>query len=144
MFNKEYFEFTDFNDIENLYIDLYNKIYPNFVQSPYFPSSTLYPSMYIYPAPYITAKVWAMIDIPFIEEIDRIEQNIKLLADVFTTPPGFTVKTWLIYPLVDNLKSFSLTDYNRWLINMRLLEEAISMFRVRFSGTSYCGEGVWL
>lgn len=119
--------YTDFNIIENDIETLNN----------YIKNITYIPSF--------SKKTWVVNDFPYIQEIDRIELGIKDLTNYYAIPPCYIYKQWLSYIGERPLKSFSkVNDYNRWINNINCINEYKDKFQLRFSGTSYCGEGVWL
>lgn len=76
-------------------------------------------------------KTWVLNEIPYMQDIDRIEQGIKNLGDYFTKPKGWiTTKDWLKTNTIDDRsdygvgsKGFSYIDINRWINNLNLIEQ---------------------
>lgn len=75
-------------------------------------------------------KQWFVNDIPFIQDIDNIEQGIENLGKYCTKPLGWiTTKEWIEIASVikrNDLgvgsKSFSYRDINRWINNLNLID----------------------
>lgn len=76
-------------------------------------------------------KTWVLNEIPYMQDIDRIEQGIKNLGDYFTKPKGWiTTKDWIKTNTIDDRsdygvgsKGFSYIDINRWIHNLNLIDE---------------------
>lgn len=76
-------------------------------------------------------KTWVLNEIPYMQDIDRIEQGIKNLGDYFTKPVGWiTPREWFkTNTLTDRSdygvgsKGFSYIDINRWINNLNLIEQ---------------------
>lgn len=76
-------------------------------------------------------KTWVLNEIPYMQDIDRIEQGIKNLGDYFTKPKDWiTTKDWIKTNTIDDRsdygvgsKGFSYIDINRWIHNLNLIDE---------------------
>lgn len=94
-------------------------------------------------------KEWSQNEIPFMQDIDRIEQGIKNLGDYCTKPIGWvTPRVWLGTNSVDNRsdynvssKGFSYQDINRWITDLNLIDN-VDMERGTFWNTNKT-EYIW-
>ena len=79
---------------------------------------------------YVT-KTWVSNEIPFMQDIDKIEEGVKNLGKYFTKPIGWiTTRTWFNTNTVTDRsdycagsKGFSYQDINRWIHNLNLIEQ---------------------
>jgi hypothetical protein len=80
---------------------------------------------YIEDMPVYNKKTWVLNELPYIQEIDRIEHGIKSIGYNFYEPDGWiTTKEWITSDNLYPIKSFDYRDYNRWLTNLNLIENA--------------------
>lgn len=124
---KEYFEYTDFNDVQDDIVSLTNiaKIISDATSS-------------------FAKKTYALNDFPYIQEVDYIEKQLLNISNNVGVPIGFVYKEWLPTPTSYALKNFSWSDFQRWLNNIRFLELYMNSLEVRYCGDGYCGEAIWL
>ena len=124
---KEYFEYTDFNDVQDDIVILTDtaKLINNATSS-------------------FTKKIYALNDFPYIQDVDYIEKQLLNISENIGTPTGFTYKEWLPTPTSYAFKNFSWSDYQRWLINIQFLELYMNSLEIRYCGEGYCGETIWL
>ena len=82
-----------------------------------------------------TKTDWDNTDLPYIEELLRLENNIKAIAEQTYTPLGWQEGT------VDNKPDYS--DFNRWENNLLGLYEQSEKIKEAFlyCGTFTCGSG---
>lgn len=85
--------------------------------------------------PNFDQKTWTMLDFPYIEEIDRIEQGIENLGKYFYKPDGWIdTRTWTIN---DSKAIFDYEDINRWINNLNLIYEHKNDEVTIWNGPSY-------
>jgi hypothetical protein len=124
---KTFFEYTDFQDVEDRIEALNNEVSP-FTDIPTF-----------------IKKTWALNEFPYINEVDRIERAIGDLQTYFINPSCFiTPKVWLETPTSIVYKNYSWSDYQRWLNNLNCIETYKEQIEYRFAGESYSGDSIWL
>ena len=98
-------------------------------ESPFYQYIKIYDDENIIPD-YIK-KEWVTNEIPYMQDIDRIEQGIKNLGDYFTKPIGWiTPRVWFETNSITNRndycvgsKGLSYKDINRWIHNLNLIEQ---------------------
>ena len=74
--------------------------------------------------PNFSKRYWYETDIPYIQEIDRIEKGIDNLGKYYYYPSSFIAsKVWI--ETGTELKPFGEEDINRWINNLNLLEQVI-------------------
>ena len=115
--NTTYGNATDLNRIEGNTVELVNII-----------------SEYdIEPSIGATKTDWGNTDLPYIEELLRLEDNIKAIAEQTYTPLGWQEGT------VDNKPDY--TDFNRWENNLLWLKDQSRRIKEAFlyCGTFNCG-----
>lgn len=123
---KEYFEYTDFQAVEDETDSLNTEI----------SAFTLIPTF--------TKKTWALNDFPYVQEVDRIERGIENLIFFLPYPTNYVSKTWISYYGEHPLLNFSWSDYVRWLLNLQLIDEYKDKIEIRYSSEGYSGDTIWL
>ena len=117
----DYLNYDDLNEIENKISSLTTTI-----QRDYIPDLPSY-----------TSKNRALNHLPHIQEIDRIEKGVKNIGYYFYDPEGWqTTKEWITSDNLYPIKSFDYRDYNRWLNNLELIENAGEPLLTLWNGTS--------
>lgn len=90
-----------------------------------------------YIPPY-TAKTWQVNDLPFIQEIDRIEKGIYNLGYYYNRPKGWLpTKEWITSDNLYPIKSFDYRDYNRWVNNLSIFRTDITIDDTIWNGASF-------
>lgn len=119
--DMDYLNYTDLNEVEVRISNVTSRI-----QQDYIPDMPPY-----------TSKTWALNELPYIQEIDRIERGIKSIGYNFYEPEGWiTVKEWITSDNLYPIKSFDYRDYNRWLTDLELIENAQGELLTLWNGTS--------
>lgn len=73
--------------------------------------------------PTYNKKTWILNELPFIQEIDRIEKAIYNLGEYYIEPKGWqTLKKWITDDNLYPIKSFDYRDWNRWINNLSLMD----------------------
>lgn len=104
----DYLNYEDLNLIENKIDTLTDWIRENYIED----------------IPTYTKKTWVLNELPYIQEIDRIERGIENIGYNFYEPDGWiTTKEWITSDNLYPIKSFDYRDYNRWLTDLTLIEE---------------------
>lgn len=124
---KEYFEYTDFNDVQDDIVILTNSAKLINDETSDF-----------------TKRVYVLNDFPYIQEIDYIEKQLLNISQNIGTPTGFNYKEWLPTSTSYAFKNFSWSDYQRWILNISFLNLYINSIEIRYCGEGYCGETIWL
>lgn len=88
--------------------------------------------------PTYTPKTWTLNELPYIQEIDRIETGIYNLGYYYNRPKGWLpTKVWIppenLYPI----KSFDYRDYNRWVNNLTVFSTDIVVDDTIWNGASF-------
>ena len=66
-------------------------------------------------------KKWEINELPYIQEIDRIEKGIYNLGEKYNRPKGWlTTKEWITKDNLYPIKGFDYRDWNRWVNNLNL------------------------
>lgn len=117
---KEYFEYDDFNYIEE-------KIY----------ELTEYMRTLNSNLPSYSKTVWNLNDLPYFENVDEIEDSIKRITDYIYVPKGFVYKQWWDSNIDYLYKSFSWGDYQRWLNNLKLIQKMKEENPTLWNGISF-------
>ena len=106
----DYLNYTDLNNIENKIEELTDYIQEHYVED----------------MPTFNKKTWALNELPFVQEIDRIETGVNNLGYYLYEPDGWVAtKTWITSDNLYPIKSFDYRDYNRWLSDIGLIEDNI-------------------
>ena len=100
----DYLNYTDLNTVESV-IDEYTERISRYVEIPAY-----------------VKKTWAKNDLPFVQEIDRIENAITNIGRYGYKPDGWLpTKTWITSDNLYPVKSFDYRDWNRWINNLQLI-----------------------
>ena len=103
--DMSYLNYNDLNDIETA-IEEYTETISDYVEIPTY-----------------TPKTWVVNELPFIQEIDRIENGITNIGDYFYKPNGWLpTKKWITSDNLYPIKSFDYRDWNRWINNLELID----------------------
>lgn len=66
-------------------------------------------------------KKWVINELPYIQEIDRIEKGIYNLGEKYNRPKGWLpTKEWITKDNLYPIKGFDYRDWNRWVNNLNL------------------------
>ena len=73
--------------------------------------------------PLFTRHTWELNELPYIQQINRIEEGIESVGYWGIKPDGWIeTKKWITSDNLYPIKSFDYTDYNRWINNLDLTE----------------------
>lgn len=87
--------------------------------------------------PTFNKKTWTINELPYIQEIDRIENAIESIGYNFYKPNGWIVsKTWITSDNLYPIRSFDYQDYNRWVNNLELIEKSMGEALTLWNGIS--------
>jgi hypothetical protein len=132
------YTYEDLNRVENKLVEIYEKIYEilgyDFIA---YPSDTSFPSDYTFPTFATNSVIWEQGDFPFVEEIDRIKTILNELSLLIAYPYNFQ-------DLELEKRFFNFIEANKLEINLLALEKMLQQAVIKFSGTSYSGETIWL
>jgi hypothetical protein len=124
MYNSEdYINYQNFNEIEGRIETLTNYINNNNIAT----------------IPSFNKKTWVLNEIPYVEEINRIETGIDNLGKCFFKPDGW-IKTrqWnLFYNDSEGKNVFDYKDINRWISNLNLIDENKNKEFIIWNGQSF-------
>ncbi|MCI6265872.1 MAG: hypothetical protein MR598_03375 [Erysipelotrichaceae bacterium] len=92
-----------------------------------------------------TSKEWKDNEIPYLQDIDRIEQGIENIAELFFKPNGYESKIWTVTGTCDiensdyglSQKPISYKDFERWKKNIELLASHFNDFVNVWNVVSY-------
>ena len=88
--------------------------------------------------PSFNQKTWNINELPFIQEIDRIEKGIYNLGEYYNRPKGWlTTKEWITSDNLYPIKSFDYRDWNRWLNNLNIFYTDIDLTDTIWNGASF-------
>lgn len=106
------------NDIDYLNYDELNDIEERVQEAVFHIKLNYVPDM-----PLFTRHTWELNELPFIQQIDRIEQGIESIGYWGIKPEGWiNTKKWITSDNLYPIKSFDYQDYNRWINNLNLTE----------------------
>ena len=115
-----YLNYTDLNTAENKIEEITNYIKTHYIDMPSF-----------------TKKTWVVNELPFIQEISRIENGIEDIGEYYYKPNGWLpCKTWITSDNLYPIKSFDYRDWNRWVNNLQLVENSFGELLTLWNGTS--------
>lgn len=90
--------------------------------------------------PAITVKTdWDETDFPYVSLIDNIKQNIIDLSEYIKIYPLKNFRNFTLDTI-----SFDYTTANNFEIDLEILEKALDGIILRYCGTSYLGDKIWL
>ena len=119
--DMDYLNYTDLNYIENKIETITNQIKQDYIPE----------------IPTFNKKIWVLNELPYVQEIARIEDGIKSIGYNFYEPEGWqTTKEWITPDNLYPIKSFDYRDYNRWLTDLELIENAQGELLTLWNGTS--------
>lgn len=119
--DMDYLNYTDLNYIENKIETVTNQIKQDYIPE----------------IPTFNKKTWVLNELPYVQEIARIENGIKNIGYYFYEPEGWqTTKEWITSDNLYPIKSFDYRDYNRWLNNLELIKNAGQPLLTLWNGTS--------
>lgn len=88
--------------------------------------------------PSFKQKTWIINELPFIQEIDRIEKGIYNLGYYYNRPKGWLpTKEWITSDNLYPIKSFDYRDYNRWVNNLSIFRTDITIDDTIWNGASF-------
>ena len=83
-------------------------------------------------------KKWKINELPYIQEIDRIEKGIYNLGEKYNRPKGWlTTKEWITKDNLYPIKGFDYRDWNRWVNNLNLFTTDIVLKDTIWNGASF-------
>ena len=133
------YSFEDLNRVEGKIEELKESINSVFGYTPDYPMED-YP-IEDYPKKTIDLKDlkldWDEKDFPYLDEIDRIKQNIIKLTEYFIIPYNFQ-------ELEFGKRFFDFKEANKLEFDLNAVEKALDQALIKFSGESYSGDTIWL
>lgn len=83
-------------------------------------------------------KKWEINELPYIQEIDRIEKGIYNLGEKYNRPKGWLpTKEWITKDNLYPIKSFDYRDWNRWVNNLNIFITDIVVKDTIWNGASF-------
>lgn len=83
-------------------------------------------------------KKWEINELPYIQEIDRIEKGIYNLGEKYNRPKGWLpTKEWITKDNLYPIKGFDYRDWNRWVNNLNLFTTDIVVKDTIWNGASF-------
>ena len=117
------YTYEDLNRVESKIQEIYNII------KAYYPD-----------APAMTVKTnWSEADFPYVSLIDNIKQNIMDLSEYIKVYPLYNFRNFTLETI-----SFDFIVANNFEIDLEVLEKALDEIILRYCGTSYLGDTIWL
>lgn len=93
--------------------------------------------------PSYSKKTWVINELPYIQEINRIEKGISDIGYYYYQPNGWIpTKEWITSDNLYPIKSFDYKDYNRWLNDLELIENSYDVPVTLWNGPSQVEWGV--
>lgn len=125
MYNSEdYINYQIFNEVEEKIETLTNYINDNNIAT----------------IPNFNKKTWALNEIPYVEEVSRIEVGIDNLGlGLFKPTDWINTRNWNLTTTSEtkNKNAFSYEDINRWLFNLNLIDNIKDDIINIWNGKSY-------
>ena len=88
--------------------------------------------------PAFTKKTWVINELPYIQEIDRIEKGITNLGEYYNKPKGWIpTKQWIYSDNLYPIKDFDYRDWNRWVNNLSIFNVDIVLDDTIWNGASF-------
>lgn len=88
--------------------------------------------------PNFKQKTWVINELPFIQEIDRIEKGIYNLGEYYNRPKGWLpTKEWITSDNQYPIKAFDYRDWNRWVNNLEIFVIDIVLTDTIWNGASF-------
>ena len=88
--------------------------------------------------PEFIPKTWVKNELPFIQEINRIENGIFNLGDYYNRPAGWLpTKEWITSDNQYPIKAFDYRDWNRWVNNLSKFKLDIVLTDTIWNGASF-------
>mgnify|MGYP007122386863 CR=1 FL=1 len=83
-------------------------------------------------------KKWEINELPYIQEIDRIEKGIYNLGEKYNRPKGWLpTKEWITKDNLYPIKGFDYRDWNRWVNNLNVFTTDIVVKDTIWNGESF-------
>lgn len=83
-------------------------------------------------------KKWKINELPYIQEIDRIEKGIYNLGEKYNRPKGWLpTKEWITKDNLYPIKGFNYRDWNRWVNNLNIFTTDIVVKDTIWNGASF-------
>jgi hypothetical protein len=83
-------------------------------------------------------KKWEINELPYIQEIDRIEKGIYNLGEKYNRPKGWLpTKEWITKDNLYPIKGFDYRDWNRWVNNLNIFTTDIVVKDTIWNGASF-------
>ena len=88
--------------------------------------------------PEFIPKTWVKNELPFIQEINRIENGIFNLGEYYNRPAGWLpTKEWITEDNQYPIKAFDYRDWNRWVNNLSIFKLDIVLTDTIWNGASF-------
>lgn len=88
--------------------------------------------------PEFIPKTWVKNELPFIQEINRIENGIFNLGEYYNRPAGWLpTKEWITSDNEYPIKAFDYRDWNRWVNNLSIFKLDIVLTDTIWNGASF-------
>lgn len=88
--------------------------------------------------PSFVPKTWVLNELPYVQEIDRIEKGIYNLGEYYNRPKGWLpTKNWITPDNPYPVKGFDYRDWNRWVNNLRIFVTDIDLTDTIWNGASF-------
>lgn len=88
--------------------------------------------------PEFVPKTWVKNELPFIQEINRIENGIFNLGEYYNRPAGWLpTKEWITDDNQYPIKAFDYRDWNRWVNNLSKFKLDIVLTDTIWNGASF-------
>ena len=121
--NKTEIDYLNYNDLNN--VEAVIKDYTDQVST-------------VTDIPEFVPKTWVLNELPFIQEINRIEIGIFNLGEYYNRPAGWLpTKEWITSHNQYPIKAFDYRDWNRWVNNLSIFKLDIVLTDTIWNGASF-------
>ena len=116
----DYLNYDDLNDVETVIKDYTDQVSA------------------VTDIPEFNQKTWVKNELPFVQEIDRIENGIFNLGEYYNRPAGWLpTKEWITDDNQYPIKAFDYRDWNRWVNNLSKFKLDIVLTDTIWNGASF-------